>query len=168
MKALNLRQLVEMVNEGVAPVVQFTKEISELEGYFDQHMRAKVISAYQNVSEDSFTVVFDVNGFNDYNLKFEVANYYGVKEGDPRITATQAGFNPLTRKGGNGSESYYFAANDPTVYFTLIDQGDDGLFSEFSERADSSESYIQWLEKQLIAARIEVQNLYEDQAGADI
>lgn len=152
MKASNIQQLVEMLNNDIQPVVQFTSEIAELDGYFDVSMRAKVIAAYQNVSEESFTVVFDVNDHNEYNLQFEVPNFYGTKESDPKLTASQAGWNPLTRKGGNGSEGYYFAGFDETEYFTLLEVEASTLYDEYV-KSKSSDTYVKWLEQMLLSAR---------------
>lgn len=181
MKASEISKLVEMLSNGVKPVVYFTKKIVELEGYFDPGMRATVIAAYQNVSEESYTVVFDVTDHNDYNVKLEVVNFYGVKESDPKLTASQAGWNPLTRKGGNGSEEYYFAGFDETEYFVLAQSGNTSLYSEFV-KSESTSTYVEWLEQSLREARSnatmweertfeaksEIQSLYEGQAGADI
>jgi hypothetical protein len=160
MKASKIQELVEMLHNGEQPVVQFTAEIAELEGYFDVGMRAKVISAYQNVSEDSYTVIFDVNDHNDYNLQFEVPNFYGTKESDPKLTASQAGWNPLTRKGGNGSEDYYFAGFDETEYFTILEVEGSTLYDEYVE-GKSSDTYVKWLENRVLAAREE----HNDSAG---
>lgn len=159
-------QLVQMVNNGIHPVVEFSPRIIDLEGYFDVNMRARVTSAYEDESNDFIVVVFDVTDFNDYNSTFEVHNYYTL-DGRAELTATEAGFNPLTRKGGNGLEAYYFAIEDDVVYFNIIETETNSLYSEYLT-GKSTDSYVQWLEAQLIKSRNDVRYMYEQAAGASI
>lgn len=54
----------------------------------------------------------------------------------------------------DGSEGYYFAGFDETEYFTLLEVEASTLYDEYVE-SKSSDTYVKWLETQVLTAREE-------------
>jgi hypothetical protein len=87
----------------------------------------------------------DVGEFDRYNRQFESSNYYD-KSGNPKLTAREAGYyKPV--------DSMYLDSNeDVDRFFQIEDDAALNLFREHQE-SGSSESYVKWLEAQVINLR---------------
>lgn len=123
-----LRRLYEnAMREGAPlPAVQFTERVEEVESYFDNGMRARVV----RIERDSeyppseggwmYNVYFSFSEFDTYNKQFECSNYYDGN-GVARLTAAEANCKPE-----NGIESLYFMqfGDEDEPYFHLVNEED--------------------------------------------
>lgn len=136
----------------VGKIVRFLPSIEDMEGYAEPEMMARIVGIKEkdtnspSLHDHLYEITFDFTEFEGHNLSFESANYYD-KNGVPCLTARQANFY-------EPKETVYFGS--PLLwpfekYFEVIDGEAKKLVDEFL--ASGSESYIQWLEMQLINAR---------------
>lgn len=139
------------------PVVEFTKRIDDMESYLDHGMKARVVNV---VFEDAFPddeggdlykVFFNFAEFDDYNASFEQANWYD-KNGDPVLTAAQAGCKP-----SDGLESVYMMEYPDKYgdYFNIV-ADDHSVLVRFPDQ-ESYDVVVQALffHKSMLEMRIE-------------
>lgn len=133
---------------GYRPTIQFKAGVEELESYPEANMRARVLSA--EIQRDN-VVLLQVSyaEYEDYNAQFESANYYDSNM-VPRLTARQRNFYKVVE------DIYLHAPDGIEEFFSVVE--DNGLFKEYREEvekipASRRQSYISWLEKELLAIR---------------
>lgn len=126
--------------------VQFTKRSEDLEAMFEEGMRADIVKIIET-QDDCYKVSLDVAPYESLNKSLMTPSYYN-KEDVPCLTVIETSFYPE-----DGIEVIYIDKRDhPFMYFTLIE--DNGLFAEYMKtNSDSSVSYIQWLENQVLSSR---------------
>ena len=139
--------IAELAQSGACPLeVEFKPGVEDLEGYPEGGMRAEVLRVVPDGNE-VFRVSVSYEQFEAFNHTLETANFYD-NEGRPRLTASQAGYYRQL-------EDLYVMADDLcSTFFTPLDKARLALLDEFSE-SGSEESYVQWLEGQLVRARKE-------------
>lgn len=142
-----IADLLELVRSGSKPVVVFKKGVIEKEDYAEPGMRARVLSATAPDGDDVLEIMFDFGEFEDFNRPLEVANYYD-KDGKPSQTAREAGFyKPQDR--------YFYGLNDPLAdELEVVPTASLAMFEEF-KALNSTDSYVEWLEKQVLVSRIQ-------------
>lgn len=140
-----IADLVELLKAGQQPVVVFQKDVHDKEHYAEPGMRARALSATTPDSDDVLKIVFEFSEFDDFNRPLESSNYYD-KSGNPTLTAREAGYFKPT-------DSIYYGLTDPlSDQLEIVDSTSVALFNEF-KALNLTESYVVWLEKQLLAAR---------------
>lgn len=139
-----ISELMKCIQQSGSVVVDCYPSIEELETFLDPYMRGRITSITQD--HDSCKISIDLNEFTEYNKQFMIANYYD-KEGNPTLTAEQAGYSP---KGG--VEDIYVLCTDPcSMYFSIVEENK--LYKEY-QKVKSEKSYVQWLEEQVNTLRV--------------
>lgn len=72
-------------------VIVFQKGAEDLEAYPEEGMKARVKGLRMTHDGDVVELVVDYTEFEDYNERFESANYYD-DNGNPTLTARESGF----------------------------------------------------------------------------
>jgi hypothetical protein len=132
-------------------VITFNLACEDLENYCEAGMKAKVTSIslmrHEEVEQDMvYLVKLDYTNFDDYNRKFETANYYD-KLGKPKLTAREAGFYKLEDTLYLGSNNIFPWNN----YFEVEhDSISDRMYTRYvNSNTDKTITYLKWLETQL-------------------
>lgn len=96
--ALTIHDLADMIGK----VIIFNNEITELDIYAEEHMKARVVKKRWNIHNNDMSdlrevvheIFVDFSEFENHNHKYQNANYYD-DEGKPCLTAVEAGqYNP--------------------------------------------------------------------------
>lgn len=133
---MKVEQFVELVREGVHPIVKCTTQISEVcEESLDPFMMGKIIGVSQEY-EDSYRFLMDLNGYEKHNESVAKRNWFN-KDNEPKLTWMETNFYPE-----DGIEAVYIRINTE-IPFEIIEQ--DSLFAEYIS-ISSEKSYIKWLE----------------------
>ncbi len=135
----------------IGKVITFKPACEDLESYCEAGMKAKVISISLERKEEKeqdlvYLVKLDYTDFDDYNRKFETANYYD-KSGSPILTAREAGFyKPL--------DTLYLGSDLIWPWNNYFEVEHDSTANRMYERyshanTDKNVTYLSWLETQL-------------------
>lgn len=158
MKMINLR---DKVKAGYHPVVRFTKRIEDMETYFEENMMARIVNISHDY-DDHFSIVFNVDGYNDHNVVLESANYYNTT-GDACLTAAEADMHP---RRNHMCEDVCFGYDDRVEdWFELVSDDGTELFGQYESLPRNGMSYVQWLEARVKSLEEDI--MYRD-AGEDI
>lgn len=143
---MQIKELMDMVNSGVRPIVTFNKGINEFEVYFETGMRAQLIGVRPD-GNDSHVLSFSLKDFNEYNKQFETATYYD-DFGVPNQTATEAGCHP-------GDEDSLWLHLEDDIDFMSIDANPKTmyLYDDYCKNP-GGKSYVEWLEHKVLAQRV--------------
>jgi len=133
----------EMVRSGIKPVVTFTKQIEDQEGYAEGGMRAHVLSSEVR-HDDVCHLLVSYAAFDEFNKQFESANYYD-RDGQATLTARQKGSYQV-------EETLYIDANHE-VPFNIENTGAIALYESFTTSKQDEQSYVAWLEAKLLAQK---------------
>lgn len=134
----------------VGKEIQFTNKIEEMEAYPEGGMQARIISvdAEDVNSKDKhdhiYIITFDYSEFDEYNKRFETANYYG--KGYNQVadkTAREVGQYHLQEKIYFGSPELWPFEE----YFTLLNEHTLQLIERFKKSGVTD--YVGWLESQI-------------------
>jgi hypothetical protein len=135
----------------IGKVITFKPACEDLESYCEAGMKAKVtnisLMRHAEVEQDMvYLVKLDYTDFDDYNRKFETANYYD-KLGNPNLTAREAGFY-------KSEDTLYLGSNDIFPwdnYFKVeYDSISDRMYTRYANsNTDKTITYLKWLEIQL-------------------
>lgn len=112
---MTIRQLRERVHNGEVIIVRFNDNIEKWESCIDSGMMAEIVNIESPDEYDTSKVLFDLNKFDEYNDRFAQRNYYD-KNGEPILTAKEAGFYPR-----NGIESVWFDIDSEIEEFSVIE-----------------------------------------------
>jgi hypothetical protein len=138
---MNARELKQLLTAGPV-VIEFGPKIEELETYAEPKMRAHLVSVSMSEADIAILTV-DYTAFEELNKTLELANYYD-KHGNAVLTAREAGqYTP--------QEDLYVDWSDLDGILSALPTATHGLFEEF--KSSGQESYVNWLEEQLLAAR---------------
>lgn len=138
---MTYRDLVQMVENGRRPFVEFTSKIEEFDGYFDSGMRAKIVGASLDDNGVTVRINFDFEQFTVLNDSVEKHTYYD-KNGNPVLSAKEAGCYPKDYK-----ETFWFEVDDEVdEYFTFFKSYINVYDKYMTERKDG-QSYTQWMEE---------------------
>jgi hypothetical protein len=130
-------RLIEAVQAGHRPVVQFNPGIGELEGYAEKGMWARVVEAY-DTGNGLARVTFDFTEFDERNRAFETACFR--KEGGGAQTARQAGhYRPQ-------DDLPFDIGGDIAIYFSVERTKALALFRSYIE-SGAQQGYVPWLEE---------------------
>lgn len=133
--------LKDRLNTGVPLLVEFNEGIEGLEGYAEKGMRATITGFDVMDNGETLRFYVDYSAFEDFNLAFETANYYG-RDQQPTLTARQAGHYKPT-------EHFYANPKDSAdTFFTPAEQTHE-LMTEW-RNAGSNTSYVQFLEARVM------------------
>ena len=105
------------------------------------------ITAIRDEDPDCCEVHFDLTEFDERNKPFEQANYH-YRHGQPRLTAREAGWY-------KAKDSIYLSGvKELYKYFEMIEGSDKLtlLLEKFSTREDSTQTYAEWCEAELLKA----------------
>ena len=135
------------LNPLVGKVVRFKKDIEDCEGYAEAGMVARFasFSVDSEGDDESYRIVFDFSEFADRNKPFETAGYFD-SNGRPVLTAREAGFY-------EDQETYYIGYRQIGDCFELIDPRIDELYKDFNQSRKDGQSYVEWLENQLLSSK---------------
>lgn len=136
---MDLKVLLEMSRNGVKPVVQFSKEIEEMESVIDEGMRGRFIGFVER-NDGDVELRFEIKEFEAFNVPLMQPNYYD-KAGQPTLRAIDTNFYPK-----NGIEVLYWN-EDHSLPVEIVENN--GLFQEYVA-SGSDKSYILWLETKLL------------------
>lgn len=134
--------------EYVGKVVVFTKSILEMESYAEPGMRGRIVRVDEedthrkDIHDHMYKFYFDYSEFDEYNRRFETANYYG-HDGIPNKTAREAGHYQEVEKIYFGTPELWPFEN----YFEPIDKKQKALVDLFN-KSDYTD-YVAWLESQI-------------------
>jgi len=143
---MKLIELRDRVKAGFNPVVCFREDIGDLETYFEEGMRARLVKI-DKTYDDHCGFVFDCTEFDKVNVHLESANYYD-EHGNPCLTARQANqYNPI-------EELYLMYNDDSETFFEIIEEDvRSQLFTEYLLDTSVDVTYVEWLEIQLLKER---------------
>lgn len=133
---MKVEQLVELVKQGVNPIVKCTTQINEIcEESLDPFMMGKIIGVSQQY-DDSYRFLMDLKGFESHNESVAKRDWFN-KDNEPKLTWMETSFYPE-----DGIEAVYIPLNTE-IPFEIIEQ--DSLLAEYLS-IGSEKSYIEWLE----------------------
>lgn len=138
-----IQEFIELVQSGAQPVVQFQAGIEEKESYVEPGMRARALRV-QKRNDEIVSIIFGFAEFDAFNLPFETANYYDEK-GNPTLTARQAGVY-------RAEDSIYFDLPESLTTTLQVVADDRTQFFDKYTASGSTDTYVGWLEAQLLAA----------------
>lgn len=139
---MNGRELSQMVQDGIHPVVFFKKDIADQEGYLENGMRGRIIGSKPG-HDGCCVFIVDLGDFDTFNRNFESNKYYD-KNQVPCLTAREAGFYKQ-------QEQVWVDVSAEIQSFEVENTERLALYLRFkSDR--SGDTYVQWLEDALIAA----------------
>lgn len=128
--------------------IQFTNKIEDMEAYPEGGMRARIVSINEEDTDSAdkhnhvFIITFDYSEYDEYNKRFETANYYGKGIGAPADkTAREAGQYHIQEKIYFGSPELWPFEE----YFVLINEKSIALYDMF--KASEATDYVDWLEQ---------------------
>ncbi len=133
------KEFAALVNDGIFPVVTFTKDIVNCEGYFEPGMRGRLRSV-RNSGDDVVIFTVDLSEFEEFNKQFETANYYD-KNHVACLNAREAGLY-------NVKEQYY-ADCDLEAYIEIEEPHRLKIYEEYKQ-SGSELTYVQWLEDNVV------------------
>lgn len=84
---------IKLIEAGVTPIVEFTRNINDWDGFYDPKMRAVATGIKKCPSDDVVEVLFDFTMFEDYNRQFEEHTYWD-EFSHPTLSAREAGCFP--------------------------------------------------------------------------
>jgi hypothetical protein len=132
----------------VGKEIQFTNKIEEMEAYSEGGMRARIVSITEedtdsaNKHDHIFIITFDYSEYDEYNKRFETANYYGPgRDAVADKTAREVGQYHLQEKIYFGSPKLWPFEE----YFVLLNEKSVALYNKF--KASGSSNYVEWLEQ---------------------
>ena len=135
----------------IGKVITFKPACEDLESYCEAGMKAKVTNIsllrHEEIEHDMvYLVKLDYTNFDDYNRKFETANYYN-KSGSPCLTAREAGLYKQVDTLYLGSDLIWPWNN----YFEVEhDSISDRMYTRYvNSNTDKTITYLKWLEIQL-------------------
>jgi hypothetical protein len=134
---MTANEFAGLVTDGIHPVIEFKKDIEDIESYAEPGMRARAVGV-ATTNDNGVKFSLDFTEFDDFNKAFEQANYYD-KKGRPTLTAREAGFY-------KGVETYFFEVQDETdKYFEVVKSRSLDLYERYKSSKEGV-SYVQWLE----------------------
>jgi hypothetical protein len=136
--------IIDLLKNGVHPLITFNKGAEDLECYPEANMRARIIGAVVE-HDDVMKLTVSYAEFDEFNKSFESSNYYN-KNGNAVWTAREADLYTITEV------LYVMADADVGTAFTINDGNIDGLYNEYKETG-STDDYVTWLENQVKNAR---------------
>lgn len=101
---MNIEECLKYNENGVKPIVVFTKGIEQYETYFENGMMARLANVIDE-HDNNFQLVFKTDEFDLHNEELEAANYYDSETGEYNITARISGDHP---EHNDWCESLYF------------------------------------------------------------
>ncbi len=135
--------LVELVRNGVRPVVVFSKSIEDAETYPEPGMRARVTGVLSvDADEDLLKIAVDYGEFDSFNRPFESANYYD-KQGNPTLTAREAGYY-------KPNDTLYLSLSEEIGCFRVVEDARTALYQTYLDGGGSG-TYLEWLENQVLS-----------------
>jgi len=135
------KELRELVNKGMNPIVEFTESVEEIEERFDKGMRAYVTKVSYPDNSDCVEVTFEERDFSEYNKNIEKPNWYNndTEKYDLKFSETK---NALNYK---GVISFYEMENEELCNFQIVENKSLKLFSEY-QNSNEQILYVKWLE----------------------
>jgi hypothetical protein len=125
--------------QGIQMDVQCKKLVEDLEAYPEEGVRLTIKSVSSGDVNDVVKCEVTYEKFDDINRPYESSNYFD-KSGNAKLTARESGNYTI-------NETLYFMTDsDPNDYFVELNVGP--LFKAYNaNRKDSSETYVQYLER---------------------
>jgi hypothetical protein len=149
---MNFKDLHQLINDGVHPVVTGQKKVEDLENYLEPGMRARLIGSTLK-HDDVVTLKLDFTEFDEYNKQFESSNYYD-RAGQPVLNAREAGhYTPKM-------DCYVMATDDMDDYMTFTESATLALMKEYTA-SEVKGTYVEWLEAQVHGMSSELAHLRE-------
>jgi hypothetical protein len=143
--SLTIAQLAEMLRNGAKIPVTCKKPIEDNECYAEGGMRAVLVQASAD-GHDISRITLDFEPYDEFNKSFETANYFD-KNRNATLTAREHGSY-------KHREVYYFESNSKASdIFEPIEEAQYQLMSEYLSTATGGQSYVSWLEQQVIQLR---------------
>lgn len=138
--------LVKMVRQGRQIAVEFGSLIERKDDcYPEGGMRAKIVRASEPDTDGVIKIEFDFEAFGEHNKSLERANYYG-KQGNPTLTVREAGmYKPV-------DDIYFDDDEELEGLMQVLDDSAGGLYEAFKLEG-SPDTYVQWLERKVLAAQ---------------
>ena len=135
-------EFIKMIDNGLQPVIEFTKEIEELDLDIDAGMRCKVLSCSEPSKDDiTVTLKCDLNEFRKYNEPFAKANFYD-KNGNPILKW----FDTLQYPKDGIYNIYIDTTDEYELLFNVVEES---IHYRRYIESESKLSYVNWLEKRL-------------------
>jgi hypothetical protein len=144
--SMTIVQLAEVVRSGAKITVTCKKRIEDNESYAEGGMRAILVHATGDDGDGTVKITLDFTPFDEFNKSFETPNYFDAHH-KPTLTARQYGaYKPV--------EQYYFDSNEKVSdIFEAVDEAQYQLLAEHKAQAEKGQSYVSWLEQQVLALR---------------
>jgi hypothetical protein len=144
---LTFAQLKEIMGSDSRICATCKTQVEDLESYAEGGMRTTIIGLRQmNHDPEVMTIQVDYSEFDEYNKKFESANYYD-KNGEATMTAREKGQYKVK------DELYVMADGLVGEFFAFSSNDQFSIFTEFANDANSGESYVSWLENTVLKLR---------------
>lgn len=137
-----MKEAIAIVKQRGQIDVTFTAKHADLEWYGEQNMRA-TITGIEDYHDETIHIAVSFAKFDEYNKQFESANYYD-RNHNPVWTARQAECYNV--------EDHVFVMDTDKFedYFVELKRND--LYERYVA-SGTSDSYVSWLEDQLVMAR---------------
>lgn len=150
---MTVKQIYELILQGVKPIVQFSDNIADFdEESVDPNMRCKIIKASKEHG-NLIRFEIDLKGFEDYNKSVARANWFD-ENGEPRLTWFETDKYPK-----DGIDAIYIDI-EADAPFILVKNESIELFNQYLN-SKSQLSYIEWLEETIIKIKEKKSSLSE-------
>ena len=139
------KELIELFNKGLRPLVKFTKEVEDLDLQFEEGMLAKIVDIKKSNCGDLYDIVFDEKEFNKYNIDLEkpcCANKYTFTY-DSKWSEIKKRYDRVTIS---------IDVDDEVCNFEIIDDAYAELVREFLD-SETDLTYVEWLQEKLLELR---------------
>lgn len=143
-------EFIKMMDNGLQPVIEFTKEIEESDYEPNAGMRCKVIS-YNDCKDGTALLTCNFNEFRKYNKSFAEANFYD-KNDKPTLKWFDTVYYPV-----DGIYSYYVDTTDKyELLFNIVEMSN--YYKQYIG-SKSELNYINWLEKRIENLESEIRSI---------
>lgn len=145
------KELRELVNSGINPVVEFTEGIDELEMRWNHGMRGYVIGVSESDNADCVTIRIDEKEYTEYNKQMEIADWR--KENGGEYIYKWSDLNKPNEH--EGDYNFYESENEELYDIKIVDDDRVRIFNQYKSEIESDKmSYVEWLENKYMKYRI--------------
>jgi hypothetical protein len=138
------KELKEIVDGGVNPVIEFNEYINDLEARFEEGMKAYITNV-NIVYEDEIEIIAEERDFAEYNKNIEKPIWR--KEWNGEYIYKYSETDDAIR--WNGTFKFYEMLNEELCNFSVVDDSSLKLFRMYQEN-NNGISYVKWLENKVL------------------
>jgi hypothetical protein len=133
-------ELIDMINSGKKPIVEFTRAIEDLDVGVNAGMRGIVDHVSGKGEYQDYEIKVNCENFYDFNLPLFSHDYLNKETGEYNSTAIEAGWYPK-----NHIISFYDSDDGDYHNIKIIEESD--LYKRYKAERYPNQTYVAWLEE---------------------